>query len=334
MMRKWILTGAGLMWVALGAETREAKVWAAPQDKQQKPAYTLAEHDAYTAADSQQNLQQKIKQLDDFVKQYPNSTLMPYVYKDHCLTDFALKNFTGTMEYVDRMIALGDEVDVQSRLEALVARAQAYDAGMQNKTLPALDIVVHTKARDAAALGLKTLHDWKKPDTMAKDQFTQNVKSFKVLFKSVQAAASGGVDASSLFFSMQAPFLLQQVAENEAIANKTRGEQAEFELRKKQAAELGLKPGTAEYMEYVSTGKVTNASGQNAGPATGQATIHITSSPAGGEIYIDGKFFGNAPSDIALAPGEHVVRVTLGGKEWTRSVQITGGEIQLRAELP
>ena len=66
----------------------------------------------------------------------------------------------------------------------------------------------------------------------------------------------------------------------------------------------------------------------------GVARVHITSTPSGGEIYIDGKFFGNAPSDIALAPGEHVVRVTLGGKEWTRTVQITGGEIQLRAELP
>jgi hypothetical protein len=66
----------------------------------------------------------------------------------------------------------------------------------------------------------------------------------------------------------------------------------------------------------------------------GVARVHIISSPIGGEIYIDGKFFGNTPSDIALAPGERVVRVTLGGKEWTRTVQITGGEIQLRAELP
>ena len=68
--------------------------------------------------------------------------------------------------------------------------------------------------------------------------------------------------------------------------------------------------------------------------SNGAARVRITSSPSGGEIYIDGKFFGNARSDIALAPGEHVVKDTLGGKEWTRNVQITGGEIQLRAELP
>src|SRR5262249_9421484 len=70
--------------------------------------------------------------------------------------------------------------------------------------------------------------------------------------------------------------------------------------------------------------------------ATGSvaAKVHITSAPSGGEIYIDGKFYGNAPSDITLPAGEHVVRVTLGGKEWTRTVQITPGEIQLRAEFP
>ena len=34
-----------------------------------------------------------------------------------------------------------------------------------------------------------------------------------------------------------------------------------------------------------------------------------------GEIYVDGKFFGNTPSDITLAVGEHSVKVTLGRKE-------------------
>jgi hypothetical protein len=71
-----------------------------------------------------------------------------------------------------------------------------------------------------------------------------------------------------------------------------------------------------------------------AASSPGVAKVHITSSPSGGEIYIDGKFFGNAPSDIALAPGARVVRVTPGSKEWTRTLQITGGEIQLRAEFP
>jgi len=99
--------------------------------------------------------------------------------------------------------------------------------------------------------------------------------------------------------------------------------------------------GKPDKLDYLSSAAVPNASTQasadpkaTAIPAALVAKVHIMSVPSGGEIYIDGKFFGNAPSDINLAAGEHTIRVTLGGKEWTRSVQITSGEIQLRAELP
>ncbi len=101
--------------------------------RQAKPAYTLAEYNAYKDADGEQNPQQKITKLDAFVKQYPNSTLMPYVYRDYYLTDYGLKNFAGTMEYADKMIGLGDKVDNQGRLEAYVARAQAYYVGQGSK---------------------------------------------------------------------------------------------------------------------------------------------------------------------------------------------------------
>jgi tetratricopeptide (TPR) repeat protein len=186
MIRKWILTGTGLLWVALGAGA--GRVLAAPQEQQQKPAYTLAEYNAYKAADAEQNPQQKIKMLDDFVKQYPTSTLLPYIYRDYYLTNYALKNFAGTMEYADRMIALGDKVDTQGRLEAAVARAQAYYVGSSDKALQTPD--VQTKARDAAVQGLKTLDDWKKPEPMAADQYEQQKKGFKVLFNSIAAMAS------------------------------------------------------------------------------------------------------------------------------------------------
>ncbi len=65
-----------------------------------------------------------------------------------------------------------------------------------------------------------------------------------------------------------------------------------------------------------------------------RSRVHITSSPSVGEIYVDGKFFGNTPSEITLAVGEHIVRVTVGGKEWTRTIQITAGESSVHAEIP
>jgi hypothetical protein len=60
----------------------------------------------------------------------------------------------------------------------------------------------------------------------------------------------------------------------------------------------------------------------------------MTSSPSGGEIYVDGKFFGNTPSDITVAAGEHIVKVAVGGKEWSRTIEITAGEISVHAEIP
>jgi hypothetical protein len=327
MRRKWILTSTGLMCIALVAGAGAGKLRAAPQDQQQKPTYTLAEYNAYKAADAEQNPQQKIKQLDDFVAQHPNSTLMPYIYSDYFRTDYTLKNFAGTIEYADRVLAFGDKVDTQLRLDALVARAQAYDAGSFDKELWRDDAYdVQTKARDAATLGLKMLHDWNKPDGMAKDQFSQQVKSFKVLFNSVAAAASRAAAEILWIGELQMPRMRQQMEDNRTIDTKSRGEQADFEQRKRQAADLGMKPGTPEYVEYVATGKVANASGQ--------ATVHLTSSPSGGEIYVDGKFVGNTPSDITLPTGEHVVKVTIGGKEWSRSIQITSGEVSLHAEIP
>ncbi len=191
MKRKLIVTGAGLLWVALGAAGVGARsLWAAQaaQQDQQKPPYQLAEYNAYKAADAEQNPQQKIKMLDDFVKAYPNSALFPYIYRDYYLTCYSMKNFACAMEYADRQIALGDKIDTQGRLEAEVARAQAYYVGSNDKALQTPD--VQTKARDAAVQGLKTLDDWKKPDAMAADQYEQQKKGFTVLFNTIAAMTS------------------------------------------------------------------------------------------------------------------------------------------------
>jgi tetratricopeptide (TPR) repeat protein len=190
MIRKWIVTGAGLLWIALGIGSGAGKLWATPQAPadQAKPAYTLAEYNQYQAADKEQNPQQKIKLLDDFVKAYPNSSLMPYVYRDYYQTYMALKNFGQVIEYADRMIALGDKIDASGRLEAYYTRAQAFYLGASDKTLQTPDAL--TKARDASLAGLKSLDDLKKPDNVPADQFEQQKKGVKVLFNAVAALAS------------------------------------------------------------------------------------------------------------------------------------------------
>ena len=191
MIRKWIVTGAGLLWIALVMGSGAGKLWAAPQaaTDQAKPGYSLAEYNQYQAADKEANPQQKIKLLDDFVKAYPNSSLMPYVYRDYYTTYMALKNFAQAIEYADRMIALGDKIDAQGRLEAYYTRAQAFYLGVAgDKTLQTPDAL--TKARDGAIAGLKAVDDLKKPDNADATQFENQKKGVKVLFNAVAALAS------------------------------------------------------------------------------------------------------------------------------------------------
>src|ERR1700680_754758 len=190
MIRKWIVTGAGLLWIALGIWSSAGNLWAAPQaaTDQAKPGYSLAEYNQYQAADKEANPQQKIKLLDDFVKAYPNSTLMPYVYRDYYTTYMALKNFAQVIEYADRMIALGDKIDATGRLEAYYTRAKAFYLGMADKAMQTPDAL--TKARDGALAGLKALEDLKKPDNVPADQFEQQKKGVKVLFNAVAALSS------------------------------------------------------------------------------------------------------------------------------------------------
>jgi hypothetical protein len=64
-----------------------------------------------------------------------------------------------------------------------------------------------------------------------------------------------------------------------------------------------------------------------------KATIHVTSTPSDGEVYIDGKFYGNTPSTLLLPTGQHMVRISLHGKDWSRSVEINGGEINIHADF-
>ncbi len=190
MIRKWIVTGAGLLWIALGISSSAGNLWAAPQaaTDQAKPGYSLAEYNQYQAADKEANPQQKVKLLDAFVMAYPNSTLMPYIYRDYYTTYMALKNYAQAVEYADRMIALGDKIDTTGKLEAYYTRAQAFYLGAGSKDMQTPDAL--TKARDASVAGLKVLDDLKKPDAVAADQFEQQKKGVKVLFNAVAALAS------------------------------------------------------------------------------------------------------------------------------------------------
>lgn len=56
---------------------------------------------------------------------------------------------------------------------------------------------------------------------------------------------------------------------------------------------------------------------------SGTGTVTISSDPDGAEIYIDGKFFGDAPATLKLSVGSHEVILKFTGRaEWRRTLEI------------
>jgi hypothetical protein len=67
-------------------------------------------------------------------------------------------------------------------------------------------------------------------------------------------------------------------------------------------------------------------------PAASQ--VVVSSVPPNADIELDGNFVGSTPSTIEIAPGEHSVLVKKAGyRDWQRSMKITGGSINIAAEL-
>lgn len=70
----------------------------------------------------------------------------------------------------------------------------------------------------------------------------------------------------------------------------------------------------------------------DAPPAANQ--ISVSSTPANADIELDGSFVGNTPSTINVPAGEHSVVVKKAGyKSWQRKLKVTGGTVNISAEL-
>lgn len=64
-------------------------------------------------------------------------------------------------------------------------------------------------------------------------------------------------------------------------------------------------------------------------------TVSVKSTPDGADVFADGYFMGNTPSNLQLTPGKHSINVSKAGyKDWTREITVTAGSsVALNASL-
>jgi eukaryotic-like serine/threonine-protein kinase len=145
---------------------------------------TAAEHNEFKAVQAEKDEAHQIQRLDDFVLRFPNSELLVDAYALYYRDYRELKNFPKVIEYSDKLVALGDKADANARFQALYARAIAYDA------LRSDDPVQARQAKEAAALGLSTLNQIKKPENVSDAAFAAERKPIMVYLDETSGAAS------------------------------------------------------------------------------------------------------------------------------------------------
>lgn len=192
MMRKFLSVAVILLAGFAIASVSSSPLRAAQAAAQsQQPAYTIPEYNAFQAANAEKDPQAQIKLLDDFVSKFPNSTLLPYVYQLYYQAYFKQKAYAKTIEYADKLVALGDKADLGARLQAIQARVQAFSAmPFDAKAADANDQLM--KERDAALQGAKLLQQLPKPanSTMTDAQFADQKKPGVAFFSSAAGSAS------------------------------------------------------------------------------------------------------------------------------------------------
>ncbi len=146
--------------------------------------YTMAEYNAYQAAAAEKNSAAQIKLLDDFASKYPNSALLNYIYPLYYKNFGAQKNFPKTIEYCDKLIALGDKASPAEKYEAYSVRAYAYN-NIQNP-----DVATATAARAAALAGVKAVDAVTKPEGVDEAKFNEQKKQSIIFFNGTAANAA------------------------------------------------------------------------------------------------------------------------------------------------
>jgi tRNA A-37 threonylcarbamoyl transferase component Bud32/tetratricopeptide (TPR) repeat protein len=145
---------------------------------------TAVEHNGFKAVQAEKNEARQIQRLDEFVAKFPESEMLVDAYALYYRDYRELKNFPKVIEYADKLVALGNKADANARFQALYARAIAYDA------LRPDDVGQAKRAKDAAALGLSTLNEIKKPENVTEPAFAAERKPLMEYFDMTAGMAS------------------------------------------------------------------------------------------------------------------------------------------------
>jgi hypothetical protein len=151
-------------------------------------------------------------------------------------------------------------------------------------------------------------------------------------------AMTGAIVATSIVFFPAAPLFLLMHGKDITIPKGTEltayinGDVALDPAKFRVKTDASPQAAAPQPTELPGTPGVQAGLGQ---AATELSNIEISSTPDGADITIDGKFVGNTPSSVKLAPGDHTILIEKSGfKSWQRTLTASpSGNVKVDAAL-
>ncbi|MGA8160620.1 MAG: PEGA domain-containing protein, partial [Acidobacteriaceae bacterium] len=135
-------------------------------------------------------------------------------------------------------------------------------------------------------------------------------------------AMTGAMVATSIVFFPAAPLFLFMHGKDISIPQGT-------EITAFVQGDMHL-----DMARFAGSGQAPGASAASINTAPAISSLVISSTPLGADIDIDGNFVGNTLSSISVASGSHQIVVKKKGfGDWSRTLNVTGGTINLNATL-
>ncbi|MGA8152753.1 MAG: PEGA domain-containing protein [Terriglobales bacterium] len=139
----------------------------------------------------------------------------------------------------------------------------------------------------------------------------------------------GSVESGNLHISVGSETKTYRIETSAYIGPLTKGSSPD--------ASSVSEPGVKLAAQKEASGSSSSSAGQpdQLNTPANTARVMVSSEPTGGDIYVDGNFMGNTPSQIELPAGSHTVRVEAKGqKPWSRTVSLTAGsKVTIKAVL-
>jgi tetratricopeptide (TPR) repeat protein len=193
MKRMSSVAGVALLLVSLAASQFAAAAQASPP-QDQGPGYTMTEYQDFLKCQNEQDPQQRAKTCEGFIAGHPSVSpklMLPAIRILYNTYFQNLKNYAKAIEYCDKMIAAGNQIDAGTRVEALYIRTSAFLAVFNDRDTSQATKDMATQERDAAIEGLKAVAALPKPAAQTDAQWADAIKPLLLQFNFVAGFTSG-----------------------------------------------------------------------------------------------------------------------------------------------